>query len=213
MIRFLITLLIFWAIIWGLWSFFSPLNRVASTLENSQDEYTKILTEAIERNNPDAKNIEGLFSQNTNQSETEDSPSEEVSMSNTEEQLWNPAFAKRGFYNTPAENVAKYWTGNSWNSSSSSNIQYNNSNLDRENSRDSEKWTLYDPCLHWEENRWYFGTPPIPRFDTQAYSPNASSKQWWLIFDPALTLAAFPSTTGPLMYGEYTQILDFHHFF
>lgn len=62
MFRFLISLLILWAITYGIFSLLNPLGQLSKNLETKQDKYTKLLTEAIERNNPDAKNLWEVFS-------------------------------------------------------------------------------------------------------------------------------------------------------
>ncbi len=199
MLRFLLSILILWAFVWGIFSFFNPLNQLAKGFEKTPDEYTALLTQAIERNNPEAWDVSAMFG-NKNLEEKDDTESTEQEDIDNNKNLGNRAFIQNEFYSQDS-------SANSWGWEDTMNSKTRSYPLN-----DIEQWmnraeknlrNLYGKT---QGTGWYFGTPPLPNSNTK----KGSSQLWGLIFDPPLSPPPLSSGAGGnMMFGKYTNIRDY----
>ena len=209
MLRFLLSILILWVIVWWIFSFLNPLNQLANRVSEAPDEYKKLLTEAIERNNPDVRNVQNIFvkwdstDENLNEDTWKDTESND-----TNERLWKSSFGNTEFYRsknrTEVQNNRNFWE-RTHSINPTKTLSYNTPNLDLGDAVTGIQRDVDQLYNRRDGARGYFGTPPLPQPRS-----NIGNKQWGIIFDPPLVPPAIPSGWWEMRFGRFTQIRDVH---
>lgn len=171
MLRFLLSLIIIWAIIWGLFNFFSPLNQLSRTIENTQKESFSSLREALTRSGIDTDAVNQiLWRNNTGENEEITEDFEEVSDEDTAQRVprdfgkWDRN-SQNNKERSPENGVNTHMLAYETKFQAQRNEKYSNNSLSKIHSTPENG------------QKGFFGTPPLPEVSTWL-------SRWGIIFDP-----------------------------
>lgn len=205
MLRFLLSILIFWAIIWGILSFFNPLSQLVKTqLEN---EFQDRLSLALENS---GVSVPADLFKDTSSTETGTQSSTWTSNTqNTSNSYITQDANGFGAWDNTGGNSRTNW----WNTWAKRDNGWNSTHIEEKDWKElltswdinilTQEWSnrLHDSVSDLKNSaKGYFGTPYIAGYHRAAL--RASTQEGGLIFDPALILPGIPSGLPPYYFGN-----------
>ena len=200
MLRFLLSLLIFWAIVFGIYSFFWPaFQGIAQSKVES--EFQDRLSLALENS---GVSIPAWMFGNSSDSESAENWNNASNTTNNDSENWVNSSSWNWFWNWGNNGSTAY--ENSGGSSLSAEERWKSA-LTAGNIHQKAEDMVWGGLAELEKwAKWYFGTPLLP---WQTARRTTSDQAGWIIYDPAIVLPAIPSGLPPYYFGNTRLFTNF----